>query len=438
MNFSRSKLRIVFAFAVSAFLFTVSNIGLSKTGVTATTSFYRLVLLNDPATTMTIGYSAPEGSRIKETKVYYGTKDMGTDPRQYQLSAAPNSTNTFVGLQNYYVDLKNLTPNTNYYFVVTADASVSKRFWFKTAPATSQARLSLVVGGDSRTNRVPRQQANALVSRLRPHAVVFGGDYTSSGTASQWAEWMTDWQLTTGADGRMIPIIPARGNHESSNAIMEKLFHTPAGVYFGLTFADNLLRIYTLNSEAPIKGLQTDWLAADLKANLSATWKMAQYHRPMKPHTAGKVGNTASYDSWAKLFFSAGMNIVSEADAHTVKRTWPIRPDANGVEGFTRDDVQGATYIGEGCWGAPLRPNNAIKPWTRDSGKFNQFSWIFVDKNKTEIRTVVVGDPNKVAQVSDADIFIAPAGLNLWQPSAGAVVTLPSRRAARSLAQASR
>lgn len=434
MNFKR--LRIVFAFAVLSLFFVISNNGFSKSGLAAGTSYYRLVLLDDPATTMTIGYSAPEGSRINETKVYYGTKDMGADPRQYQLSAVPNATNTFLGLQNYFVDLKNLTPDTNYYFVVTADATVSKRFWFKTAPATSLARLSLVVGGDSRTNRVPRQQANTLVSRLRPHAVVFGGDYTTSGTAPQWAEWMTDWQLTTGADGRMIPIIPARGNHESSNAIMENLFHTPAGVYFGITFADNLLRIYTLNSEAPIKGLQTDWLAADLKANLSTVWKMAQYHRPMKPHTAGKVENTAAYDSWATLFYSAGMNVVSEADAHTVKRTWPVRPDASGHQGFTRDDAQGATYIGEGCWGAPLRPNNDLKPWTRDSGKFNQFSWMFVDRMRTEIRTVVVGDPKNVAQVSDSDIFTAPAGLNIWQPAAGAVVTLPSRRPARSLAQA--
>lgn len=436
MNFANSKLRIVFAFAVLTLFFTLSNTGFSKSGLNASTSYYRLMLLDDAATTMTIGYSAPEGTRIKETKVYYGTKDMGSDPRHYQLSAVPNSTNTFLGLQNYFVDLKNLTPDTNYYFVVTADASVSKRFWFRTGPASSDARLSLIVGGDSRTNRLPRQQANTLVARLRPHAVVFGGDYTTSGTVPQWAEWMEDWQLTTGADGRMIPIIPARGNHEASNAIMEKLFHTNAGVYFGVSFANNLLRVYTLNSEAPIKGAQTDWLAADLKATLSTTWKLAQYHRPMKPHTAGKKDNTAAYDSWAKLFYASGMNIVSEADAHTVKRTWPVRPDASGVEGFVRDDAQGATYIGEGCWGAPLRPNNALKPWTRDSGKFNQFSWIFIDKSKAEIRTVVVGDPKSVAQVSDSDIFAAPTGLNIWQPAAGATVTLPSRRAARSLAQA--
>ncbi len=436
MNFRR--LRIVFAFAVLSLFLTVAHRGFSTSGSAPSTTFYRLVLLDDPATTMTIGYSAPAGARIKETKVYYGPKDMGTDPRQYLLSAAPNSTNKFAGLQNYFVDLKGLTPDTNYYFVVTADTSVSKRFWFKTASASHDARLSLVVGGDSRTNRQPRQQADALVSRLRPNAVIFGGDYTSAGSDSQWAEWLADWQLTTGSDGRMIPIIPARGNHESKNLVLENLFHTPPAVYYGVTFANNLLRVYTLNSEGPIKGVQTDWLTADLKANLSTTWKLAQYHRPMRPHTAGKNDNTAAYDSWAKLFFSSGMNIVSESDAHTVKRTWPVRPDAAGYEGFVRDDAQGTTYIGEGCWGAPLRPNNGVKPWTRDSGKFNQFSWVFVDKNKTEIRTVVVGDPKNVSQVSDSDIFATPNGLNIWQPPTGAVVTLPSRRAARTLSQVSR
>ena len=139
MNFRR--LRIVFAFAVLSLFLMVAHRGFSTSGSAPSTTFYRLVLLDDPATTMTIGYSAPAGARIKETKVYYGPKDMGTDPRQYLLSATPNSTNKFAGLQNYFVDLKGLTPDTNYYFVVTADTSVSKRFWFKTASASHRVRV---------------------------------------------------------------------------------------------------------------------------------------------------------------------------------------------------------------------------------------------------------------------------------------------------------
>ena len=62
-----------------------------------------------------------------------------------------------------------------------------------------------------------------------------------------------------------------------------------------------------------------------------------------------------------------------ESDAHLVKSTWPIRPstDADNEEGFIRDDKNGTVYVGEGCWGAPLRGADDNKSWTRDSDSFN-------------------------------------------------------------------
>lgn len=319
-------------------------------------------------------------------------------------------------MNNNFTRLSSLQPNTAYYFVIRDSEGTSSRYWFKTAPDVNSERLSFIAGGDSRNNRTPRQNANKLVAKLRPHGVFFGGDMTSSGTDSEWQNWMEDWQLTIGTDGRMIPIVAARGNHESSNGMIVNLFDVPdPNVYYAITFGNNLIRTYTLNSEISISGSQTSWLSSDLSANVGTIWKMVQYHKPMRPHVSSKSEGTNQYNNWAQLFKDNGVRVVVECDAHTVKTTWPVVPSAKGGsdEGFIRDDAEGTVYVGEGCWGAPLRSNNDNKNWTRNSGMFNQFKWIFVDASKIEIRTIKVDNADQVGTVNDNNIFAAPPNLDI-------------------------
>jgi acid phosphatase type 7 len=389
------------------------------------TKFYRLMIKDDPATSLVIGYSLALGSTL-QTKVYYGEKDFGTEIEKYSDDATPTVTNQFKGLNNYFVELKRLKADTVYYFVVSDGKGVSPRYSFRTTPDSNNTKLSVIAGGDSRSNQRPRQMANLLVPKLRPHFVMFAGDMTSGGTDLQWAEWFQDWQLTVARDGRMTALVMTRGNHEVSNEIVEKLFNTPKNIYYAVSFANDLLRVYTLNSEMPAAGAQTEWLKADLDKNSHVKFKFAQYHRPIRPHTRGKSDNSSGYSYWAPLFYQYGVNLVSEADAHTVKYTWPIRPStvAGSQEGFVRDDAAGTTYIGEGCWGAPLRANDDIRGWTRDTARFNSFHWIYVDSKKVEVRTVKVDNAQAVGELSDKTRFSAPDNLDVWTPSNGAVVTI--------------
>lgn len=393
--------------------------------VASQTKFYRLMIKDDPASSIVIGYSSALSTPL-QTVVYYDDSDHGTRIEKYSDKAVPSVTNQFKGLNNYFVELKKLKADTVYYFVVSDGKGVSARYSFRTTPDSSNTKLSVVAGGDSRSNQIPRQLANLLVPKLRPHFVMFAGDMTSSGTEAQWAEWFQDWQLTVARDGRMTAVLMTRGNHEASNEIVEKLFHTPSGVYYAVSFANDLLRVYTLNSEMPAAGSQTDWLKSDLAKHSHVKYKFAQYHRPIRPHTAGKGDYTSGYSYWAPLFYQYRVNLVSEADAHTVKYTWPVRPStvAGSQEGFVRDDVDGTVYIGEGCWGAPLRSNNDIRSWTRDSGRFNSFHWIFVDSNKVEVRTVKVDNARTVGELSDKSRFSIPSGLDIWTPPNGATVTI--------------
>ncbi|CAL2075331.1 fibronectin type III domain-containing protein [Tenacibaculum sp. 190524A05c] len=390
---------------------------------TASNDKYRLTLRGNPSTSIVIGWNQISGSNAR---VYYGTTDYGTNYNSYPNSAAPSRTSSYKGMNNNFVRLTGLQPNTAYYFVIRDSEGTSRRLWFKTAP-NDRSRFSFIAGGDSRNNRTPRRNANLLVSKLKPHAVLFGGDMTDDDTNSQWQNWFNDWQLTIASDGRMFPIIAARGNHEDSNNSIYNLFDTPStSVYYAITFGNNLVRTYTLNTEISISGNQTTWLRNDLSANSNATWKIAQYHKPMRPHVSYKSEGNSQYSNWAQTFYDNKVQLVVECDAHTVKTTWPVRPStgSGSDEGFVRDNTNGTVYVGEGCWGAPLRSNGDNKSWTRNSGRFNQFKWIFVDENKIETRTIQVDNASSVGEVSNNNVFQIPSNLDIWNPSNGSVVTI--------------
>lgn len=378
----------------------------------------------EPSTTMVIGWDQLSGSN---PLLRYDVVDHGNKPEAYRLSARPAAVVPAKGMNNHYVRLTHLSPNTTYYFVILDSEGVSKRMSFQTTPDNPNIRLSIIAGGDSRNHRQARVEGNRIVSKLRPHFVMFGGDMTAGDTPTEWIEWMDDWQHTICQDGRLTPIVVTRGNHEASNASLVEMFDVAQpDLYYALTFGGNLVRVYTLNTLIPSGGTQRMWLEKDLIANQKVNWRIAQYHHTIRPHTRSKPERDELLLNWSTLFQKYKLRLVVESDAHVVKWTYPIKPSrAPGSQmGFIRDDVNGTVYVGEGCWGAPLRTNNDDKVWTRNSGSFNQFKWIFVDRKKIEVRTVQIEDPVQVKDVHPDQLFAIPHGLRLWRPSNGEVVTL--------------
>ncbi|MDB9721026.1 metallophosphoesterase family protein, partial [Winogradskyella sp.] len=387
------------------------------------TDKYRLVITDDPSTTITIAWNQISGTN---PIVHYDTVDYGTNDLLYNFTKGVDRVISYRGMDNRFVRLTGLTPNTNYYFIIKDSNDTSQRFWFKTTP-NDTSRLSFIAGGDSRNNRTPRRNANKLVAKLKPHAVLFGGDMTDDNTTAEWLDWFDDWQLTTASDGRMFPIVPTRGNHEYDPNTIYNLFDTTnTNSYYAITFGDNLIRTYTLNSEISVLGDQLTWLQGDLASSSNLTWKMAQYHKPMRPHTAWKTENNNQYNAWAQLFYDQGVRLVVDCDSHMAKTTWPVKPSSgdSNDEGFVIEQTNGTVYTGEGCWGAPLRPSDDDKSWTRNSGSFNQFKLIFVDANKIELRTIRVNNADLVGEVSNTDPFTLPVNLDVFSPPTGDVVTI--------------
>ncbi len=391
--------------------------------ISALTDKYRIMWREDPATSMVIAWNQVSGH---SPRLYYDTEDHGQNYEAYATVTLPSRVVQAKGMNNHFVRLNGLKPHTTYYFLIVDSEGMSRRFFFTTAP-DSPVRVAIVAGGDSRNNREARRDANLLVAKLRPLCVMFGGDMTASDVASEWKNWFDDWQLTIAEDGRMTPVLVTRGNHEASNKSLVDLFDIPSEeAYYALSIGGNLLRIYTLNSLIAVGGKQKQWLENDLKLHRDVIWKIAQYHFATRPHTARKKERNEQFVHWSSLFYQYGVQLVVESDAHDVKTTWPIRPalGPDSHQGFVRDDLNGTVYVGEGCWGAPLRPADDLKPWTRAAGSFNQFKWLWIGPDEIEIRTVRVNGASGVASVPRDNPFQIPRGLTLWNPPTGDVVVI--------------
>lgn len=119
-----------------------------------------------------------------------------------------------MGMNNQFAVITGLQPNTIYYFVIKDSDGTGSRYWFKTCPNVSTEKLSFISGGDSRSGQTQRRNSNLMVAKIRPHAVLFGGDLVDTPGNSSVQTWFEDWEYSYTSDGQIIPLVHSFGNHE--------------------------------------------------------------------------------------------------------------------------------------------------------------------------------------------------------------------------------
>ncbi len=348
------------------------------------------------------------------------------------LTYVLSDQNHYKGMFNHVVRLKNLNPNTRYYFYIEDSEGKNQVYYFTTVSDDSNEKISFIAGGDSRDTRIVRVKANRMVSKLKAHAVLFNGDFTGIDTERQWKEWFIDWENSISSDGRITPLVVTRGNHELGNRVMLRLFDVPhSKVFYSTTFGGDLLNLISLNSEIWKFGSQRLFLRKTLKEHKDYYWQIPQYHRPIRAHVKAKKEMNTQYKNFVPEFEKFNnVRLCLENDSHTCKVTWPIISDDSDQadEGFIRNDSIGIVYAGEGCWGAPLRAADDQKSWTRDAEAVNQFNLIFISKEKIELRTVLYENVDLIEENTEDSRFIIPSNLKLWGPNNGTLVEIYPRR----------
>ena len=370
---------------------------------------WRATWWSDPATTIAVAWYQPEKGSARLSYGERQSENSKTTENNYPYHLTVNTPEKG---KTYWAQLSGLKPDTEYSFQVETSEGLSRELWFKTMPNRAQ-KLKIIAGGDSRNHRKIRKAANKTVAEIQPDFVLFGGDFTASDSKKQWIKWFEDWQLSIADHGRLIPLIPARGNHDSEKRLGRAWGRAHPRFYHGLSFAGNLLRVYTLNSERPAGGDQKAWLINDLQQHSSSILKFAHYHKPMRPHVRGKSEGQDEYLNWASLFAKYKVDLAIECDSHLMKMTKPLWPSQDGQDGFEAV-YRGTVYIGEGGWGAPLRSVNDTKSWTQFFGRINHFFFIEIEKNGVyRVSPIAISAVPKDAQTQQNEVLDIAPGVKL-------------------------
>ncbi len=329
---------------------------------------WRVVWTGDATSQATISWTtAEEGGKHR---VLYGTDPKHLDQVQqsqkngsYQLDFKGRDKNTKPAYF-HHARLKGLEPDTHYHFVMESDGVRSKPLYFRTAPARG-TDFTLVHGGDSRSGHTDRCRMNLRLATFArdPKVLAFchGGDYINSGQLwSEWRLWLSQHELTTAPDGRVLPIIPTYGNHDvgKGNIYFDVFGLDVETQKVHVTQLGKDLAILTLNTNGPASE-QVAWLERQLaELRPKVRWLLVQYHRPMYPAVKEPARHAPIF---VPLFEKYNIDIALESDGHCMKRTVPIRGG--------KKDPTGIIYVGEGGLGVGQRQTDPKRWYFRDGGK---------------------------------------------------------------------
>lgn len=278
-----------------------------------------------------------------------------------------------------------LQPDTTYYFAIEQQGEISREYHFTTAPDENRP-LSLLYGADSRSGWEQRRIVNQQLARTIAAddsilAFCHGGDFVGEGIyLDHWYHWLADYELMIPPSGKLLPIVPARGNHDKGK-LYNMLFGWEASDpnYYSLAIRPNL-KLMTLNCNLSYAGQQLDWMNRTLDSYSLEDWVIVQYHLPAFP-AVKRSGPARQY--WVRHWEQKGVDLACEADGHCMKRTAPL------IQGSPHPD--GIVYVGEGGLGVKQRtPLSENRSWMTDAftGSGHHFHQLHFDAENAWVETI--------------------------------------------------
>ncbi len=324
---------------------------------------WRVIWTGDASTQATISWSTAEpGSQHRVLYVSENSKQTQTQACQKNGAYTVNQDDKPV--YYHHARLTGLKPDTVYRFIMESDGVKSRQLYFRTAPASGTG-FSIIHGGDSRSGHTDRSRMNlriAAIARDDREVLAFahGGDYIVDGKIwKQWRLWLSQHELTTAEDGRVLPIIPTWGNHDSGVLYFEIFDLDQETERWHSTQLGKDVALVTLDTNSPAGGQQAEWIERTLaELRPKNKWLMVQYHRPMYPAVKDPARHAPVF---CPLFDKHHVDIALESDGHCMKRTVPIRDG--------KPDPDGLIYVGEGGLGVGQRNPDGSRWYFEDGGK---------------------------------------------------------------------
>lgn len=363
----------------------------------ATPAQWRVIWKADPAHEATISWSTARQGRSHV--VHWDTQSRDGQAMDYAHKISCQRSGEYTrdkgetsGLLKHppawfhHARLQKLPADSVIYFVMVSDGRTSREFHFRTAP-DSQAEFSILSGGDSRSGHLARCRMNEVMARLTdrlPELIAFahGGDFIASGRKwKQWSQWLSHHELCTAKNGRLLPLIVTRGNHDPGPLFNEIFDFPPGDQNYYTTRINGGVSLVTLNSNIPAAGDQRVFLEKELEAlRPRSRWLLVQYHRPVFP-VVKKPGE--GRQAWVPLFEKYNVDLALESDGHNLKRTVPIRNE--------KHDPTGVVYVGEGGLGVSQRSPDQKLWYVRPPGMSGKGHHVFLlDFSADKLRSRVL------------------------------------------------
>jgi hypothetical protein len=242
----------------------------------------RLEFGNDPATEMTVSWSAPGTVPMPAPTLGYSTRpisatnrgkvvalpestplDLTNGPRQGPSSTSFLDGQTGQTTYHYHVPLTGLRPDTTYYYEVSDGAGSTAAAQFRTAPR-GRTSFRFTAFGDQGVNPPsPGTTAGVLNPGDRAGSPLFHlmvGDLAYANTTNPPSVWRP-WALMVAPAASTFPWMPVPGNHELETGTTD-ITGRASGVYNGPYGLGTYMARYLL----PDNGL-TNWDGNTLQGN---------------------------------------------------------------------------------------------------------------------------------------------------------------------------
>ena len=373
----------------------------------------------DPVTTMTVHWHTDWTEGFTDSVLEY--REAAGGNAGWQRAVGRAAQKPFTNRMVHTVEITELRGDTVYEFrlgrLTTREPDGALLFHphgavqkFRTLPATLSRPVRFVSGGDIYGGTSPDLMATMCrtAAAQDPEFALLGGDiaYVNNEpkAASRWFDFFRVWRETMGSkDGRMIPVVPAIGNHEvhgdtylirggapnrgvtPDRAIFfYTLFAFPGRPGYNVIDAGNYLSLVALDSfhSNPVPGPQTDWLRNALAQRRNVPFVVPFYHVPAYPSNRSYSGavSVAIRANWVPLFDEAGVRFAFENHDHTYKVTHPIRASER--------DAGGTRYLGDGAWAVNTRTTTPLDkaPYLERADSRNHVFVVTLHPNRAEFR----------------------------------------------------
>jgi len=306
----------------------------------------------------------------------------------------PNITELSISTYFYSVELKNLAPNTTYYYQVLSD-NINKReiLNFTTMADFDTDHVRFLVYGDSRTNRNERSVLSKKIMeyfREDFDFTIHSGDIVENGILQdQWNNYFIDTEaLNAFKQG-----IYVEGNHEGGdNTEMYNnipMPNTAINRYYSFSYGDVGYVILNSNKDDDnYNDDQTDWLNQTLiQLSQKNTFNFAFLHHPLLDAT-----RSFSYHrlKWKPLFDKYNVSIIFCGHNHFYERSYPMTNSTtlefDKSELYNYENLNNSIYIISGGAGAPLY---SVNGYNFIANTNRTYHFVLVDVKKEVTKTTL-------------------------------------------------